>query len=364
MLVIATLDPAGAERQLVGLATHLDRRRFKPLVCCLTRGGPLEADLKAAGIECRVLHKRFKLDFGVLFKLVRLMREFQPEIVHTWMFTANAFGRTAAMLTGCRAIVAAERVADPLKPWHQRVIDRVLARHTGRIIANADAVRQFCVQEVGLPPDKVIVIKNGIDVSRFSAPPPAGLRAQLGLPPGAAVLGTIGRLAEQKGIEYGLRAAALLKGHARPFVWLIVGEGEAEPGLRHLADELQLGDCVRFLGYRADIPNLLALLDVLVLPSLWEGLPNVVMEAMASAKPVVATDAGGTRELVADGVTGFLVPSKNPEALAEKIHHLLAHPDDARRMGQEGRAVIEKTYSFAAAAQATAQVYDGLLASK
>ena len=361
LFVIATLDRAGAEGQLVSLCLGLPERGFEPAVCCLTRGGELARELEAADIPVWVLGKSGKLDFSAIGRLRRRIREFQPEIVHTWLFTSNAFGRVAAWLSGVPILVASERAADIWKTWVHRSIDRLLGRVTARVIVNADAVRRFCTEKIRLPPDRVVVIRNGIDLAAFDRaasrePSPPLPSAKEGLR-----IGTVGRLARQKGIPYLLEAFRRLLASAPGSRLCIVGDGEDRGELESLVERLGIRASVDFLGHRADVPAILPRLDVLVLSSLWEGLPNAVIEAMAASRPVVATAVDGTLELVEDGVTGWLVPPRSPEALAGKIEELLNDPDMRERMGREGRQRIERDYGLDRMLDETAALYDQLI---
>jgi len=359
LYVIATLDPAGAERQLVMLATHLDRGRFEPIVCCLTRGGPLEAELAAAGVETIVLAKRAKLDVSVVPRLVRLIRNRHIDLVHTWLFTGNAFGRAAAILAGDCKIVASERSVDRWRTPIHMSVDRLLATRTSRIIVNAEAVMRFYVEREQIPARKFVVIPNGLDLSRVEAAEPASLREELGLLPAARLIGCVARLEEQKGVEYLIGAAGLMRGHLPDAVFVVAGDGPKEAQLRQLVAAQDLEANCRLLGHRNDIPAFMAALDVLVLPSLWEGLPNVVLETMAAGCPVVATDIDGTRELVADGDSGLLVPVRNPQAISDAVLRLLSDGPLARRLAAKGTAGAQG-YTIARMVERTQSVYDQL----
>lgn len=357
LYVIATLDPAGAERQLVALATRLDRSAFEPTVCCLTRGGPLEQDLAAADVPVHVLHKRGKLDLGALLRLCALVRRSRPHVVHTWLFTANLWGRLAAILCGVPVIVASERAADVWKTPLHRWVDRRLAARSACVLANARAVERFCVQRVGLAQDRVRVILNGFDIDAFDAAAailPAGDVPDTGPDP---VIGVVARMEEQKGLAYLVRAMGYLqRAGCRAQLWM-VGDGPLRPDLQRLADDEGVRHCVRFLGQRPDIPALMQHMDLVVLPSLWEGLPNVLIEAMGASRPVVATDVDGTPEVVVHGETGLLVPPRDPQALAEAIARLLADPDRRRRMALAGRARAERAFGMARMVRETADLY-------
>ena len=160
--IIATLDRAGAEKQLTLLSTHLPRDEFDVHVCALTRGGPYAADLKSHEIPLTVIGKRWKADPRAYLRLKRLIARLRPDIVQTWLFTANAYGRRAALACGVPVVIGSEQCADPWKRWHQLAIDRHLARRTARIVVNGRGVREFYVAQ-GIQPELFVLIENGIE---------------------------------------------------------------------------------------------------------------------------------------------------------------------------------------------------------
>lgn len=355
--VIATLDPHGAERQMAALCLGLDRERFAPSVCCLTRGGPLRAALEEGGVPVSVLGKRGRFDVGVLCRLASHIRLTRPDIVHTWLFTANFWGRLAARLAGAPRAVASERAADRWKTCAHRWIDRRLAALTDVILANSEGVQSFCVETAGVPAGKVLVVRNGIDLQGFDAAasaPPAELPSSRG-----AVVCCVARMEEQKGHVYLLQAfAEALRGREAE-LWL-VGDGPLREELEALARELGIAERVAFLGRRGDVPAVLARGDLVVLPSLWEGLPNAVIEAMAARRAVVATDVDGTPEVAIDGRTALLVPPRDPAALAAGMARLLDDAALRQRLGRAGRERVEREFALARMIEQTSQVYASL----
>ncbi len=341
MHVIATLDRAGAEGTLVRLCLRLNRAEFEPSVCCLTRGGDYESELRAANVPVSLLGKKGRYEISILWRLRALMREVRPEIVHTWLFTANSWGRSAAWLAGVPIILGSERAVDRWKRPVDRMADRRLAAVSAAVIANCEAVKQYCVDVIGIPADRMRVICNGMDLSRFDAAFVRALREGVRLR-----VGTVARLEPQKGISYLLDAMDLLRSSGVDAELWIVGDGPDRPALDAAVQSSQrLSECVRFLGRRDDVPALLGQIDLFVMPSLWEGLPNAVMEAMAARLPVVATNVDGTPELVIDGETGLLVPPRSAEALADAIAKLLADGALRLRMGQAGRQRVEQQFT-------------------
>lgn len=360
LTLIATLDPAGAERQLAELCARIDRAQFEPFVCCLTRGGPLESVLADARVPVAILHKRGKWDISVIFRLRRIFAEFKPQILHTWLPTANTIGRIAACGGHLPAVIASERAADIWKGFFRRWLDRRLELRTARIICNAEAVRAFLINRIGLHAHKITVIPNGLDLDEFDAaakPPCAALPAR---PPGP-LLGAVGRLEPQKGITHLLTAMALL-GQSVPDAQLwIIGDGPERAALSKQAADAGLDNRVHFLGRRNDVPAILRQLDLFVLPSLWEGLPNAALEAMAAGRAVVATRVHGTPEAVSENETGLLVPPADPVALADAIARLIADSNLCARMGAAGRSRVAEHFNMRQMVEQTQALYRQVL---
>jgi glycosyltransferase involved in cell wall biosynthesis len=361
--LIPTLDRSGAEKQMVLLARGLPRDRFRVEVAALTRLGPLEDELTQAGVPVTSFGKRFKIDPLAFFRLVGFVKERRFDVVQTWIFAANTYGRLAALRARVPVIVAAEMAVDLWKrPGHLK-IDRWLAQRTDRVVGNSNAVVDF-YRRAGVPKDQLTMIYSGIADAETQPSDRAEVRAELGLATDAPLLIYTGRLAAQKGVDDLIKAIDLLQ-HVKPGLRaLIVGDGPLRSHLEDIVHAYQLDTMVRFLGHRNDVPKLLAAADLLVLPSLYEGLPNVVLEAMQLSKPVVATAAPGTTELVIDGETGRLVPMQNPPALAEAIRNVLEDPALARRLGEAGRARVETQFRAATMIARFSELYEQLARQK
>ena len=362
--LIPTLDRSGAEKQMVLLARGLPRERFRVAAAALTRLGPLAAELEAAGIPVTLLGKRHKADPLAFSRLVRLLRDGRFDVLQTWIFAANAYGRLAAQRVGVPVVVTAEMAVDLWKGRAHLAVDRFLAHTTDRVVGNSRAVVAF-YRRAGIPAGRLACIPSGIDEEEPPAVVPAAIRAELDLPADVPLALFVGRLAAQKGVDDLLAALDLLQ-HVRPDLRsLIVGDGPWRGRLEERARAFGLlGGAVRFLGHRDDVPHLLTAADVLVLPSLYEGLPNVVLEAMRFRKPVVATSAPGTTEVVADGQTGLLVPVRNVPALAQAIRTVVDDPALARRLGEAGRARAEAEFRAETMVARFAVLYEQLAREK
>lgn len=361
LFIIPTLDRCGAEKQLTLLATGLPRDRFDVRVCALTRGGPLSEPLQAAGIPLTVIGKRLKIDPLAYWRLRRHIRQVAPDIVHTWIFAANAYGRWAAFSAGVRHVLAGERCVDPWKRAHELALDRYLARRTQRIVTNSTGVREFYVRH-GIPGDKFEIIPNGIvPFVSAAALDRESLLNELGLAPGVRLIAAVNRLWPQKRIKDLIWAADLLKVIRDDVHLLIIGDGPQRWRLERFRDQCEIADRVHFLGERSDVPRFLPHLDCLWLGSEYEGQSNALMEAMAAGLPVVASDIPGNRDLVVHGTTGFLVPVGDRAGFARWTNTLLEDEALARRLGQAGRERMRTEFSVERMIQRHVALYERML---
>lgn len=344
MHVIATLDQSGAEKQLTLLARALPAAGYDTLVCALTRGGPFVAPLEEAGVRVEVLHKRLKADPLTLVQLVRLMRQFRPQLVHTWMFTANTYGRLAARLAGVPHLVAGERCVDSWKADWQWQVDRFFLSRTDCLVFNSQAAAHFYHQK-GIQGPATQVIPNGIALPDLGdrSHVRATRRAQLGIAVDQPVVGFVGRLTPQKGLRDLLWAVDLLRQMAIAPTLVLVGDGPERESLQQWCRQLRLEDVVRFVGHQPKVAeDWLPIFDLFVLPSRFEGMSNSMLEAMAGGIPVVATQIPGMDEVIDDGVTGRLVPVGEPYELARTLHELLADPASRQRLAAQGMARVRQ----------------------
>lgn len=373
--VIPTLNVGGAEKQLALLVGGLDRARFRPLVACTTAGGPLLDEIERGGVPVRVFGKRRRLDAGLVVRLARFMRLARPALVHTWMFTANTWGRLSALLGGVRApLIASERCVDSWKGPLHRGLDRLLALATRRVLANSQAVARFLTEEERIASWRVRVVPNGFDprdAERLRRRPPeevATLRRELGIPAGALVVGDVSRIDPKNDLLSWLAVVERLA--SRHPALVAVHAGHAVLGVeraygRRLEEEIGrrgLASRVRLLGLRRDLERVLPALDLFLHTSTMEGLPNSLMEAMAAGLPIVATAAGGTPELVVEGETGFIAAPADVEALAGRAELLLDDAGLRARMGEAGARRVREAFPLERMVEATERIYEEVLA--
>jgi glycosyltransferase involved in cell wall biosynthesis len=358
--IIPTLDRAGAEKQLCLLARGLPRDEFEVHVCALTRGGPLAADLAEGNVPLSIIGKRWKLDPRAYCHLKRHIARLRPDLIHTWMFAANTYGFAAARACGVRNVVIGQRCVDPWKSRLQLALDRALAKRCRAVVVNSEGVRDFYVRH-GTPSECIQVIPNGVATPNPPQTTRSQLLAELELPENCRLIGLVGRFWPQKRVKDAIWAADLLKVIRDDAHLLIIGDGPLRDRLRRYRDQVCIRDKVHFLGERGDVPRLMPHFDVLWSASAYEGQSNVILEAMASGVPVVATDIPGTRELVVPGETGFLIDVGNRAALAKNTERLLNDPELSARLGGAARNRVGEEFSVAKMIERHAALYRELL---
>ena len=337
MFVITSMPVGGAETLLVELIRRLDRSRFRPELCCLKRLGPL-GEVLAEEVPAFTGLLADKYDFAVLGRLTSLLRRRRIDAVVTVGTGGDKmfWGRLAGWLAGVPVLCSALHSTG--LPDHVEIHNRLLAPMTDAFIAVAPSHGRHLIQHEGCPARKVRVIPNGVDVRRFRPrSPDEMLRQRLGIPRGARVAAVVAALRPEKNHEMFLRAAASIRRDVPEARFLVVGDGAERARLEALARELSLDGSVGFLGTRSDVPELLALVDVLVLSSHMEANPVSILEAMACGKPVVATAVGSVPDSVLDGRTGYLVAPGSAEELAARVVELFGNPQRAAALGRAGR---------------------------
>ncbi|MEM7129624.1 MAG: glycosyltransferase [Chloroflexota bacterium] len=400
---ITELSNGGAQNALLRLLTNLDRARFEATVVCLYNGNEAVGEgIRGIGIEVIDLGMgNQKWRFGAFPRLYGLLRTIRPTILHTWLFHANLPGRVLGRLAGIPIVICSERTMAMEGEWRYR-LNRLTIGMVDCTIAVSHNVRDFCVDHIKMPAQKVTVIPNGVIVpNSLSYPLQDDLekddlgqegsdwtnvqketaRVKLGLCQSASVennyhiagnslkreldsavedgyvIGAVSRLYPVKGVNYLVEALV----HVDKAELVVIGDGTDENILKQLAEELGVASRIHWLGNRNDVPELLMGFDLFVQPSLHEGMPNTVLEAMAAGLPVVATAVGGTPEVVVDGETGLLVEPANPKALSAGINRLIADPILRNRFGQAGYKRVKESFSVENMVNATTQLYTKLL---
>jgi len=371
-LIDSIWGAGGAEVSLLRLIQGLPRERFQCRV--ITFHSDSIADTFIDRFPCPVevwpmTSLRAASTVGLINRLRRLVRRQQFDIVHTFFPAADLLFGPVAKLSGARALISSRRdMGIVRKSWH-RTAYRMVRRMYDQVHAVSESVRGYAMESDGLDPGKVLTIPNGVDASmRTEQADLNRLRLQFGCGPGQPVVTIVANIRRVKGIDIFLRAAAIVKRDFPGTKFLVAGifgtnvehliYGEEVLELRKT---LNLENDVTFLGATTNIPEILALSDVFVLSSRSEGFSNALLEAMVCGVPPVATDVGGNRELLEDGVSGFLVASEDPDAIADRIVRLLADPELRRRQGAAARRRVLERFTTEIMVNRVVSAYDLLL---
>lgn len=361
----AVLSPPSPPISVAYLIDSLRRHGTQAALASLVRGlGPLGYDqrvyslndaadpevvaaLQASGARVELIGKRRLLAASGLWRLYREFRQWRPSIVQTFLPYSDLIGRTLAHLAGTPAVVTSIRTRNADKRQWQLLLDRATMHWADRVVFNSQAVIAFSMAREGVTPGQAVYIPNAVSPAPVvPAVQVDRLRSELGLAPDALALGAVARLYRQKGHRFLLSAFQRVSSRFPQAVLLLVGDGPLRQDLQRQCRRAGIADKVRFLGQRSDIPALLAVMDLVLHPALWEGMSNAVMEAMAAGKPVIATDVDGARELIRPGETGWLVAPGDAEALASQIIAVLERWPQAQSTGALAAQEITATYSF------------------
>ena len=340
------LRPDGTQFVLKQLVTGMHVRGHTQLVICLNDSWDeaFKQSLIQAGARVQIVGK-WALAAGYGWLLTwRLLRRERCDVAVTLLFVSDVVGRLLAHVARVPRLVTSIQTHDTNYTWWQRRLVRFTMRWADLVLLNSEHFREFAITEEGAPPDRLVVIHNSIRLEDYAHPiDRAAVRAELGVQRNEVLLGSIGRLVRQKGFDVLLQAIALI-----PRVdirLLIAGVGADEAQLRAQAVALGVQERVCFAGYRRDVPRLMKCFDLYTHASRFEGMPIVVLEAMAAGCPVVATAVDGTLELIEAGVHGWLVPPENPKILADAIQTALNEPQEMQRRARAAQQHVAEHFS-------------------
>ena len=393
--VVPSLEGGGVERLLVKSLALFDQEKFTHRVCCITKGGVYEPELRSLKIPYWIMKRRFRFDPSIVYQMAKLMREERIDIVHTLNFTANAWGRLAASFAKVPKIIAHERGTAWTENATMRRVDRYLEQLTDIWLANSRAAEIMLTQHIGISSQHIQVIHNGVPEPKIGPKAQNSLRGSLGIGAKDPIMGTIGRLDTLKGHIYLLRAIPTIWESFPSAHFVIMGKGPLESILQDEAQRMGLLNSrqLHFLGFIIDAPERMRELDLLVHPAVWEALGNVIIEANLARLPVIASNVDGIPEIILDGETGTLIDchhpvefipapgaspvpevvvdgksrklrppaAPSPSYLAQAVVKLLKDGDMRLRLGESGRARAKLYFSLNRYVQDLEKIYRSIL---
>lgn len=359
LYLVGSFKSGGTETQLFELLRRLDRRRFEPSVLCIEKKGSLLPEVESLGVEVRDLGVSSILRPGSIKAFRRHAAwalERDVRIIHGFLFHGGLYGAALkARVPGASLVVSEQAIGGHEGRRHG--LGRLLfASKVDVLTANCEAVRRFVAARYGTERDRIRVIYGGVDVRRFS--PRRRSERGPGAPP---VIGCVGRLHPDKGQTVLVSAASAILREFPSARFLLVGEGPQRGEIEALIARLGIQASVEMLGDRRDVPEILAGIDVAVLPSTSEGFANAALEGLACGIPLVVSDAGGNPEIVTDRITGRVFPNGDASALAACVVEMLRDPDRAREMSEEGRRRVETVFPLEEMVRRHEELYEDLL---
>ena len=357
--LIQGLEIGGLEIMVVSLLERIDRSQYRPSICCYDSLGSLSQGLTEKDIGVHLLRRRPGIDFLYPFKLARHLKKSKIKILHLHNPTALFYGTLAGKIARTPCIIYTEHGRDFSSSIKVKITNGLLCKIVDRVVVVAEHGKRYLVEHEGVNEKKIIKIYNGIDSQRFGKNYDCKLiRRELGISDVQSVIGIVARLDPIKNHACLIRAMKIVAAKLSEAVLLIIGDGPLRSELESLTVNLGLQDHIKFLGARNNIAELLSVMDVFVLSSLSEGLSLTLIEACAAAKPIVATDVGGNAEIVIHRSNGLLVPSDQPETLANAIAEILNDKGKSKRMGEMGRKKFQEEFTLNAMVKKYEDLYE------
>jgi len=335
---------AGGEVWMLATIGELRRRKHHITLLCRPET-ELSKRARQYDIELVTLKIRGDFDPVTIYQLYRLLKKKRIDIILTNMEKELRLCGMAAKLVGTLPVISRRGIDHPLKnKLHYRFTYNCL---TTCIVANSESTKRSLLQNSPwLNPNRIQVIYNGIDPDNYSESKTKDLRGELDIPKDSSVVGFVGQLNERKGLDTLLPAFKQLREKIPQAMLLAVGKGDMQESIEHFVSENKMNDSVRLIGFREDIPNVMRTIDMLVLPSWWEGFGIVLIEAMAAGKPVITTNVSSMPEIVTHGETGLIVALKNVQELYEAMYQLISYPQIAIKLGRQGREDVERRFTL------------------
>ncbi|NOY72577.1 MAG: glycosyltransferase, partial [Gammaproteobacteria bacterium] len=344
--LITKLPVGGAERVLLSIVRNLDSNKFNSVVCCIMEEGELASEVEKLNIPLITLNLMTQKgwDSQVVPALCNIIKKKHIDLIHSHLYHANQYGRTAARKVNIPAVITVHNSYNHVK-LHRRLVNWYLGKKTAAVIAVSDEIKKDIIRWDFFPEHKIHVIANGINIQRAqSSLSKKEARVKLGLNDEQLILVCVGRLEEQKGHKYLLEALPLLNEKGIKPLCLFVGEGRNKNSLEQQARQLNVSAQVRWLGTRHDIADILKSADLYLMPSLWEGLSLALLEAMAAHIPIIASDVSGMKQVLGHN-SGVRIPPKQPASIATAIASALNNPEQVKKMTQHAAQFVNDNFS-------------------
>lgn len=334
----------GTEKMVISLAASLPKEEFSVSILTIKPKGPLHEMARSLGISADTLGIRSRLNgFLAPMRLFRFLLENRFDIIHTFLFQANNLGRVVGWLANVPVRIGSQRSTDYWRRPYHDLLDRITIPFSRIIVSNSEAGRKMLMRRVGLASEKIVFIPNGVPPAAVI--PKEKAKEILGFSSEAFLIGSAGNLRAPKGYQYLLPAFREVALKYPEVKLLIAGEGPLRRTLERFSRRLGVSEKVFFLGFKKDLSVFYSGLDLFAMPSLWEGMPVALLEALSYGLPVVATAVSGIPEVMSDGCEGFLVAPANPQQIAAGMSELLNNPQKRLEMGNRGRARVASEYS-------------------
>ena len=372
LYVFDNMEFGGGERLFAQIINRLSDKKYKIMVACLPTGAFIEK-IEGSGARVKTVDMRNRFNVGVILRLSNLIKRENVDIVHSQGARADFFARLASKLAKVPITISTVQMpvggfdVNPIKKFIYVTLNRFSERFVDKFIVTSDTLEKTMIEKHRIEPQRVVKIYNGVEVDKYCieneevVQRKSRYRKESGIEEDVPVIGVIGRLVWQKGFEYFIEAIPNILKTFNKARFLVVGEGPLENKLNVKSKMLNIEDKIIFTGFRSDIKDILASINILVMPSLLEGLPMILLEAMAMAKSIVATDIDGIKEVLNNGETGLVVPPKNPTALSEAVVGMLNYQDKAYQMGLAARMTVEQRFGADIMVKKVEDVYEELL---
>lgn len=361
LYIAQTLGFGGAEKVILDLATHINKKRFEPVVFSHVRG-LMEENFLKAGIDLEIIEKTRPLDFLFLIKMCRTIKQKKIDLIHSHGVTATVYGGIAAKFFRIPLMITVHGRST----YSVRVGVKGLQfaqKFGANIVTVSNQLKYELTRDIGLNEEKITTIYNGIDADKLLKSDEqltCAIKKELSID-SYPVVGSVGSLREVKGHRYLIQALPRILKKYPNIKLIFVGDGELKDDLMNISEKLNVSKNILFLGHRRDVPQLMSVFDLVVQPSLTEGISIVILEAMASSKAIIATDVGGNSTLVENNNSGILIPPRDSEKLADAIINLLGDGKKRMLLGETAFKRVKERFSIYQTVSEYEKLYMGLI---